>query len=389
MTKATRPPMNQLRMHHESSERPTAERQFFRDAKAIVADLYQPKPWLVWTDLIVTLFITYPAAAFFLTSHHFGWPQALALVIAGFGLFRAGSFIHEVQHLGRDKLRGFAFGWNVLCGIPMLTPSFMYDNHHGHHRHDTYGTESDAEYLPLGAGPLGHFAVYFAQALLIPALVGLRFLFLAPLSFCSPRLRRWVLERFSYYGINPHYRRQLPSHGAPLEWIVMDALCSLRIWLAMAVVAFGLAPWTHIPKLYLLGVLGLGLNYVRNLTAHRYRNEGAPMSYLDQLTDSINVVGHPLLTELWYPLGLRYHALHHLFPTIPYHNLGIAHRRLMQQLPANSPYRATVQPGFFSALGQLWRDSRAGRNRARRGQPAARADRRLSTTADASQCGFC
>lgn len=339
------------------------ERAFFRQAQAIVADLYRPNPWIYWADLLVTLAIAYPCAGFFLKSNEFGWPQALALVVAGFALFRAGSFIHEVQHLGRGQMPSFAIGWNVLCGILTLSPSFMYDNHHGHHRHNTYGTRDDGEYLPLGAGVLGHFGIYFLQALLIPALVGFRFLFLVPLSFLSPRLRRFTLERFSYYGINPHYRRRLPPEGGKGWWAVMDAVCSFRIWVAVAIVAFGLAPWTHLPKLYLLGVLGLGLNYVRNLTAHRYRNEWDAMSYFDQLTDSVNVTGHPLLTELWYPTGLRYHALHHLFPALPYHNLGIAHRRLMAQLPADSPYRATVQPGFFAALAQLWRDAQAARAR--------------------------
>jgi len=30
----------------------------------------------------------------------------------------------------------------------------------------------------------------------------------------------------------------------------------------------------------------------------------------------------------WAPVGLRYHALHHYFPGIPYHNLGFAYQRL-------------------------------------------------------------
>ena len=77
------------------------------------------------------------------------------------------------------------------------------------------------------------------------------------------------------------------------------------------------------------------------------------MSYLEQLEDSVNITGHPLLTELFFPLGLRYHALHHLFPALPYHNLGTAHRRLMAQLPADSLYHQTVYPSYWSVHARI------------------------------------
>ncbi len=61
-------------------------------------------------------------------------------------------------------------------------------------------------------------------------------------------------------------------------------------------------------------------------------------------------------------MGLRYHALHHLFPAMPYHSLDAAHHRLMAQLPPDSPYRQTNSPGLLYALreliGQSWASSR-------------------------------
>jgi fatty acid desaturase len=65
---------------------------------------------------------------------------------------------------------------------------------------------------------------------------------------------------------------------------------------------------------------------------------------------------------LLFPVGLRYHALHHLFPTMPYHNLGEAHRRLSSGLPPDSPYHGTGRDSFFAAVGELLaaaRDTRA------------------------------
>jgi len=56
---------------------------------------------------------------------------------------------------------------------------------------------------------------------------------------------------------------------------------------------------------------------------------------------------------LLYPIGMRYHALHHLFPTMPYHSVAAAHRLLMEQLPLDSPYRATNRNGFLQAAGDL------------------------------------
>jgi fatty acid desaturase len=52
-------------------------------------------------------------------------------------------------------------------------------------------------------------------------------------------------------------------------------------------------------------------------------------------------------------VGLRYHALHHLMPRLPYHNLGTAHRRLVEALPADHAYRRVEQRELGPALGRL------------------------------------
>ena len=59
------------------------------------------------------------------------------------------------------------------------------------------------------------------------------------------------------------------------------------------------------------------------------------------------------------PVGLRYHALHHWIPSLPYHNLGRVHRRLVSSLRADAPYRATIETGFTPPLRDLLRRSRA------------------------------
>ena len=93
----------------------------------------------------------------------------------------------------------------------------------------------------------------------------------------------------------------------------------------------------------------------------RYTSEGSTISHVDQFLDSTNVTGN-WLTELFCPLGLRYHALHHLFPKIPYYNLGIAHRRLVEQLPKESLYHQTVYPNMRSAIKELIAAVRSGKS---------------------------
>jgi fatty acid desaturase len=110
--------------------------------------------------------------------------------------------------------------------------------------------------------------------------------------------------------------------------------------------------------LYVLAQFPLSLHYLRSLTAHNYLSHGEKLSFNDQLLDSINVKGNRFFTEFLYPIGLRFHALHHLFPSMPYHNLGIAHRRLMTQLPEDSLYRRLEYPSFWSVIRELMENSR-------------------------------
>jgi fatty acid desaturase len=367
-----------LRRESDDARRATADSADFhapgvfntRQASAIVRDLFGPDPKIYWLDMLASIAIAYPCASFYFAQPFSSPLKWVALLVSALTLFRLGTFMHEIQHFSGTAMRRFTLGWNVLCGIPMLMPSFLYDNHASHHRSTTYGTIDDGEYLPLGRGAWGHFAVYVLQALLLPLAVAFRFLFLTPLALLNRAWRRFVLERFSFYGINLHYRHK-PHDTMPRSWAWLETACMVRAWAIPSAVVFGAVPPSHLGELYLLACVSLGLNFVRNVAAHRYRNEGQPMTYTEQLLDSINITGHPIWTELLFPVGLRYHALHHIFPTLPYHNLGKAHRRLMQELPADSPYRRTVHESFAAVVRQLWHDAREQRQGWRQSERSA------------------
>jgi len=75
------------------------------------------------------------------------------------------------------------------------------------------------------------------------------------------------------------------------------------------------------------------------------------------LLDSIDTPGGPW-TELWAPVGLRYHALHHYFPGIPYHNLGTAYRRIVGTVPSDSLYHSVTSASLRQSLKALYTKAR-------------------------------
>jgi fatty acid desaturase len=239
-------------------------------------------------------------------------------------------------------------------GIPMLTPWIVYRNHIDHHSVRYFGTPDDGEYLPLAAAPRIETVKYVLQAPILPILVILRFGVVGPLSWFHKGLREWVLTAASHGVSNPYYRKRIAT-ADERHWLVVEGLCFLWLAFIATLMIRGVLHWMVLVKAIVLLGLTLALNWVRNLAAHGYANHGERMTLPEQFSDSINIVGQTWLTVLMFPVGLRYHALHHLFPFLPYHNLGKAHARLLAELPADSPYRAVNHENYFAVVAGLWR----------------------------------
>src|SRR5262249_43672130 len=182
--------------------------------------------------------------------------------------------------------RAFRAAWNILFGIPMLMPSFAYKCHMDHHNPRHFGTVRDGEYLALAAGPVGRVIAYLLQIPLLPALAIFRFLVLTPLSFLHPRLRRLVLERASSFVINPQYRRTVPTDERHGSWIALELAIFLELAVFLALLISGKVAWGVFVELYVLGMAASGLNWVRTIAAHGYRNTGSTMTFVEQIEDS-------------------------------------------------------------------------------------------------------
>jgi fatty acid desaturase len=150
-----------------------------------------------------------------------------------------------------------------------------------------------------------------------------------------------VVERYSGLQINPHFRRRAPEGEFRRQWLRLETACSLWAMTFVGLAMSGVIPGRELLILLCITSGVLFLNQVRTLVAHLWENEGEPMSVTAQYLDSVNVPPPATLPALWAPVGLRYHALHHLLPGVPYHNLGEAHRRLSTALEENSAFHVT------------------------------------------------
>ena len=342
--------------YSEMIEATTGQEFPLREAHRLVRDLMTPNPWIYWIDFLVHISLGWGAFITILSMPlSLPW-QLLGGIIAMLAFYRAAIFIHELAHLKKGTFRLFRLVWNVACGIPLLIPSFTYDGvHNDHHKRDIYGTDKDGEYVPFATLKPVVMIGYVMLSFILPLFFIIRFLLLTPLSYLIPPLRKLVWERASSLTIDMNYKRAETAIRNDKHWKIQEFAAFVFITGVVAAIAWDVLSPRFLVLWYVIAMFIFFINSLRTLSAHAYRNPGdRPMEFAEQYLDSINVPGNLFITGLWAPVGLRYHATHHLFMSMPYHNLGEAQRRLVNGLSDNTLYLKTVRTSMWDALRRIW-----------------------------------
>jgi fatty acid desaturase len=343
----TSPPARATRVQFMAED----DKDMLRAARDLTKGLGEARPGIYWSDMLISAGLGYGGIAVAILADSLA-VQVAAGLVAALALYRALMFIHELTHIHRDALPGFRTGWNLLVGIPLLTPSFMYEGVHViHHKRTQYGTVEDPEYLPLALMKPWSLPLFVIVALLAPIALIIRAAVLVPLGAVIPAVRTFVWERFSALSINPDFRRRPPEgeFAKRVRW--QEA--GVFVWSWLLIGSTQMIGWK--PLAIALAVLSLTalLNQLRTLVAHLWENEGEPMTVTAQFLDSVNVPPPGIAAEIWAPVGLRYHALHHLMPSMPYHDLPEAHRRLARELGTGSTYEGANHPGMLVLVARI------------------------------------
>jgi fatty acid desaturase len=320
--------------------------------RELVRDLHRARAGVFWTDLAATSAVGWCAFVGAVALRPFSPLMIVCALVAPFALYRSLCFLHEITHQNQRTLPGFETAWNVLAGYPLLMPSFVYLGvHQSHHKLSTYGTSQDPEYLPF-ARNCCMTVVFALEGFFIPVVLAMRFLALTPIGFVWPSFQRWLVERLSALTMNVQYRREATPEL--VRKVRLHSAAMFLFWALLAGLAvYGTLPWRFFAIWFVVVGLASFVNTLRTLGAHAYESSGEPLDRVGQLIDSIDTPG-AWWTELWAPVGLRYHALHHYFPGIPYHNLPEAYRRLSDTLSIGRHYCRMSSSSLQQSLRTLY-----------------------------------
>ena len=343
---------------NENKSNPSSHMEL-KQAHRLVADLMKPKPAIYWIDLLISSGLGW-GSLYFGTQTNSVLLASGAFIVSVLSLYRSLLFIHELTHLNRGSVPGFHWGWNILVGIPLMVPSFMYIGvHKDHHNPRLFGTKQDPEYHPLSGSSL-RLVIFMIVSMFAMPLLWLRFAILGPLSALSSAIRRITVERFSALCINPEYLRQAPKKEKEKnEWLILETATVFWVWSISLNWWMGAISTSSV--CYAAGALTMValLNQGRTVLAHRFDNhDHHSLTIEEQLLDSINYPTTNFLTEFWAPLGLRYHGLHHWLPGLPYHSLAKAHKILTDALPEDAVYHRASSNGPKETLSLMVKDER-------------------------------
>ena len=189
-------------------------------------------------------------------------------------------------------------------------------------------------------------------SLLLPVFQVIRFgimPFIIP--FLSIEKQSFIFEKMSTLVFDTSYKRKFKNQSKELsEMKFNDLMSALYKVIVLILVINEILPWEFIYYYYFGFVIGSILNMYRAIFNHLYSNYTLrPMDTDSHILDTTTIESS-ILTNIIFVNGLNYHALHHLFPEIPYYNLKAAHNKAMKCLNTDHVYRKTVFKNVFDLL---------------------------------------
>jgi hypothetical protein len=337
-----------------------------RSLGPMLQDLMEYRPWIYFADFTVSIAVGYFACWQYFTVKDYSAAQFFWFLVAGLALFRSGVFVNEIARMPEGRMVAFKTYWNLICGIPLLMPSFKYELVRAPARIPAEQVAERGPENPRGLRP-ERLTAHALRILAAPVLGAARFLLIGPLLILHPRIHGWLWARMPANFPIPHQSAELmPTAGRRRN--AAEICCFLVVLAVIFAYSDDIVPWSTFAELYALCVFAVALRCVQNLFESRLLpsqakaaadstsvipgaaggvlSNSAAMAGAGDLEPAIGspvtVAGPPVIDALLLPVGSRYRGLRQALPSVPYHNLGAAHRRLMAELPADSAYRRHV-----------------------------------------------
>jgi fatty acid desaturase len=249
------------------------------------------------------------------------WWLPVALLAHGVVLVALFAAMHEAVHYSAFRARRVNEVVAWLAGLGILFNATYYRQFHfAHHR---YAQDPTRDPELLTAPPPRSRAAYWWRATAIP--------------YWQARvLNLWRLARGRFEGLD-----FIPATAHAEIVRSVRAMTLVLLALAAISVAFGTAALVW----YWLLPLALGLPFLRLYLLSEHTGCSEDDDGLSNTRTTLSL--WPVRFLMW---NLPFHAEHHLFPSIPFHQLPAAHRWLRAHLRVVAPGYVSVQRGLYAEL---------------------------------------
>lgn len=283
-------------MNHSNPSLIKADRIFARDGLFAYDPAWrrlQARFWRSLTDIIADWIMIFLSAW---AAYRIGWILVpLALVAIGNRQRALGNLLHEAGHGNLSTRRQINNQLaHLLLAPPLLNSLRVYRDLHARH-HAWLGDPSrDPDFLQPCTLEGDRWFHAYVRCLTTPAMF--RGALTGHLAHKNTSLRQqlgiltwWIATGIPLAIINPHF-----------------AAVFVALWFGSRITVF------H------------GITTFREMTDHYGRESGGIFSFTREIPD------HGLLSILLHPHHNGYHLTHHLFPSVPYHQLPRLHAHLME-----------------------------------------------------------